>query len=84
MKQVWRHDLEFHSPSFCSVVVITQLSLENGEPLFDVKYDDLVEEEDDAIESENDYSDDNGGIIGDDDGSDDDGGNNNDSRYTPS
>ena len=41
LKNVWRHDLNLHSVSLWAVAVITQLSFENGEPVFDVGYDDF-------------------------------------------
>ena len=56
LKNIWRHDLNLHSVSLWAVAVITQLSFENGEPVFDVDYDDfdynamanMDNEEDDA------------------------------------
>lgn len=42
LKQVFRHDIVFHSSVTRAVVVITQLAFENGEPVFDVDYDDLI------------------------------------------
>ena len=38
LKQVYRHDIDFHSTFFAAVAVCTQLSLENGEPLYNVAY----------------------------------------------
>ena len=39
--QVYRHDIMNHQTVFQAVVVITQVAIENGEPLFDVSnYDD--------------------------------------------
>ena len=40
MKQVYRHDIKDHGKSFRVVAILTQLSIENGEPLFDVDYQD--------------------------------------------
>ena len=40
LKQLYRHDLRDHGNMFRSVVVVTQLSILNGEPLFDVHYRD--------------------------------------------
>ena len=40
LKQVFRHDVEKHSACFRAVVVLTQISLKLGEPLFEVFYDD--------------------------------------------
>jgi hypothetical protein len=36
LSRVFRHQLERHQVTFGAVAVITQLALENGEPLFDV------------------------------------------------
>ena len=41
LKQVYRHDIIEHGDFFRAVAVITQLSIENGEPLFEVDYTDL-------------------------------------------
>lgn len=38
----FRHDLVFHSAVFRAVAVITQLEIENGEPLFSVTYSDSI------------------------------------------
>lgn len=38
LSRVFRHDLEKHQSVFEAVAVITQLSIENGGPLFDVEY----------------------------------------------
>ena len=43
LKQVFRHadDLAYkHASAFRAVAVITQLSIDDGEPLFSVKYND--------------------------------------------
>ena len=37
-KQVFRHDLTLHKQCFEAVVVLTQLMIENGHPLFQVRY----------------------------------------------
>lgn len=42
LKQAFRHDLVFHSACFRAVAVVTQLAFENGEPVFQVDYDDLL------------------------------------------
>ena len=42
LKEVFRHGIEKHSAVFRAVAVITQLSIENGEPLFGVDYDDSL------------------------------------------
>jgi uncharacterized protein YpmB len=34
----FRHDLEKHSECFRAVVVLTQLSIEHGSPLYSVEY----------------------------------------------
>ena len=36
----FRHDLGMHGSVFSAIVVISQLAIENGEPLFQVAYDD--------------------------------------------
>lgn len=41
LKQEYRHDLLDHGTVFRAVAVITQLSLQLGEPLYDVEYDEL-------------------------------------------
>ena len=38
LERVFRHNLEKHSSVFRAVAVITELSLENGQPLFGVEY----------------------------------------------
>ncbi|CAB9531504.1 unknown protein [Seminavis robusta] len=38
LHRVFRHDVDKHQPAFMAVAVITQLALENGEPLFSVEY----------------------------------------------
>ena len=40
LKQKYRHDLRDHGDVFRAVAVVTQLSIQNGEPLFDVDYED--------------------------------------------
>ena len=42
LKQVFRRDLCMHGRVFTAVVVISQLTIENGEPLFQVEYDDAA------------------------------------------
>lgn len=34
-KRVFRHDMDKHQTVFHAIVVITQIAIENGEPLFD-------------------------------------------------
>ena len=41
LSNVFRHDLRKHSAVFRAVAVITQLSIEDGEPLFQVHYQDI-------------------------------------------
>lgn len=41
LKKAFRHDLTKHSAVFRAVAVITQLNINHGFPLFDVKYVDL-------------------------------------------
>lgn len=38
LKQVWRHDLPKHKPAFEAVAVLTQLAIENLEPMHPVRY----------------------------------------------
>jgi len=38
---LYRHDLFTHGDVFRAIAVITQLSIQNGEPLFQVEYDDI-------------------------------------------
>ena len=38
LKHVFLHDLDKHQPAFEAVAVITQLSIQNGEPLYQVQY----------------------------------------------
>ena len=45
LKSVFRHDLTMHCRVFSAIAVITQLAIENGEPLFQVDYDDNLDEE---------------------------------------
>ena len=40
LRQVFRHDLANHRNVFAAICVVTQLAIENGEPLFEVHYDD--------------------------------------------
>ena len=40
LHDTFRHDLEKHSPVFRAVAVITQVAIENGEPLFGVTFND--------------------------------------------
>lgn len=42
LKSRFRHDTLKHGPCFRSVVVLTQLDIEFGEPLFDTEYDDAA------------------------------------------
>ena len=41
LRQVFRNDLIHHRDVFAAICVITQLAIENGEPLFEVHYDDM-------------------------------------------
>ena len=63
LKQIYRHDLRDHGDILRSVVIITQLAIRNGEPLFDVNYRDPYLDdnyhpepinEDDGYDSDND------------------------------
>ena len=38
LRQAFRHNVSKHQSVFSAVAVVTQMSLENGEPLFDVSY----------------------------------------------
>ena len=40
LKQVFRHDIMDHGDCFRAIAIITQLSIQNGEPLFSVEYRD--------------------------------------------
>jgi len=40
LKAAYRHDVDDHQHVFAAVAILTQLAIENGEPLFDVEYDD--------------------------------------------
>lgn len=40
LRQTFRHDLQLHGDVFRAIAVLTQLAIENGEPLFSVHYDD--------------------------------------------
>ena len=68
LKQVYRGDITKHGNVFRTCAVVTQLAIENGEPLFQVDYQDP--------DFNNLYFDDNN-IPDDDDGNDDDKSNNN-------
>ena len=36
MGDVWRHGIERHALTFCAVLVIVQIQIENGNPLFEI------------------------------------------------
>jgi hypothetical protein len=38
LHRVFRHDVQKHQPIFCAVATITEVCLENGEPLFVIEY----------------------------------------------
>ena len=40
LRQTYRHDLVDHRDVFAAIVVITQIAITNGEPLFAVEYND--------------------------------------------
>ena len=40
LKQLYRHDITKHGDVFMAIVAITELIIENGEPLMDVEYED--------------------------------------------
>jgi hypothetical protein len=40
LSQVYRHDIMRHGNVFRVCVVVTQLTIKNGEPLFEVEYED--------------------------------------------
>ena len=48
LKQVWRHRFTGHADVFRAVAVVTQMSIENGEPLFQCGYRDQTYGRDDA------------------------------------
>ena len=41
LRDTFRSDIEKHSYVFRAVLVLTQLSLKRGEPLFEVEYNDV-------------------------------------------
>ncbi len=41
LQQVYRNNLIHHRDVFAAICVVTQLAIENGEPLFTVEYDDI-------------------------------------------
>ena len=41
LKQVYRHDITKHGYVLRAVAVVVQVAIENGEPLFQVDYNDL-------------------------------------------
>ena len=40
LSQVFRHHIMMHGDVFRAFAVVTQLTVENGEPLFEVEYED--------------------------------------------
>ncbi len=40
LSQVFRHHITMHGNVFRACAVVTQLTVENGEPLFEVEYED--------------------------------------------
>ena len=38
LQNKWRHDIEDHWKAFHAVAIVTQLSIQNGEPLFQLEY----------------------------------------------
>ena len=40
LKQVYCHDIRVHRDVFAAIAVISQLAIQNGEPLFSVEYTD--------------------------------------------
>ena len=40
LKQIYRHDIRDHGTVFRCVAIVIELSIENGEPLFSVEYQD--------------------------------------------
>ena len=41
LRQVFRNDLIHHHNMFAAICVISQLAIENGEPLFEIHYEDM-------------------------------------------
>jgi hypothetical protein len=39
LKRVFRHDVQHHQPAFMACAVVTQVTIERGEPLYAVDYD---------------------------------------------
>ena len=56
LNQPFRHDLINHRNVFAAICVISQLAIENGEPLFEVHYDDLDYDMAEAVEEDDDDS----------------------------
>jgi hypothetical protein len=42
LKRTYRHDIQLHGTVFTACVLITQLCVSNGEPLFEVVYNDML------------------------------------------
>ena len=40
LTQVFRHDIRSQGEVFCACAVVTQLTIDDGEPLFEVEYED--------------------------------------------
>jgi hypothetical protein len=40
LSQVYRHNIIRHGDVFWACAVVTQITIENGEPLFEVEYED--------------------------------------------
>jgi hypothetical protein len=46
MKMVWRHDMALHGDAFRVIAIVSQLSINNGEKLFECGYRDLTVDDD--------------------------------------
>jgi hypothetical protein len=46
MKTVWRHDMALHGDAFRVIAIVSQLSINNGEKLFECGYRDLTVDDD--------------------------------------
>ena len=58
LKERFRHSIDYHNVCFDAVLVVTQLSLQNGEPLFDVEFSGEQEVDSDESSEDDESSDD--------------------------
>lgn len=62
LKQLYRHDIRDHGDKFRCVAIVTQLSIQNGEPLFSVDYEDPYLNDNYFPEPEEDHDNDNDSV----------------------